>query len=223
MNYNRSWLQKLDYKYGRKAIRNLMSIIVFGMALVFLADLVMSVQAGSTLSAMLVFDRDAIFAGQIWRLISFVFIPPNSSILFIILSLYFYWLMGSAMEDEWGSFKFDVFYLCGVLGSVLAGLITGYATNNYLNMSLFLAFALLFPEFKINLFFVLPIKVKYLAYLDAAYLFVLLLISSWQGKVALLVALLNIAIFFWRDFVDGTKRIVRKIKWKRNSRKAGWR
>jgi len=223
MNYNRSWLQKLDYKFGRNAIRNLMSFIVFGMALVFLADLVMSVQTGRSLSSILVFDREAIFSGQIWRIVSFVFIPPSSSILFIILSLYFYWLMGSAMEDEWGSFKFDVFYLCGVTGSAAAGLITGYATNNYLNMSLFLAFALLFPEFKINLFFVLPIKVKYLAYLDAAYLFVLLLISSWQGRIALLVALINIALFFWRDFIDGTKRIIRKIKWKRNSRKAGWK
>src|SRR5665648_175947 len=168
MNYNRSWLQKMDYKYGRHAISNLMRFIVFGMAFVFIADLVISSQTGSTLTSILVFDRNAIFAGQIWRLVSFVFIPPSSSILFIILSLYFYWLMGSAMEDEWGSFKFDIFYLCGVLGSIAAGLITGYATNNYLNMSLFLAFALLFPEFKINLFFVLPIKVKYLAYLDAA-------------------------------------------------------
>jgi len=223
MKYNRSWLQKIDYKYGRFAIKNLMNIIVIGMALVFVADLVLSPGRDTSFSSMLVFDRSAVFGGQIWRLLSFAFIPPPSSVLFIILSLYFYWLMGSAMESEWGSFKFDVFYLCGVFGTVLAGMFTGYATNNYLNMSLFLAFALLFPEFKVNLFFVLPVKVKYLAYLDAAFLLYLLIVASWQGKIALLVALVNIALFFWQDFFDGTKRIIRKIKWKRSSRRAGWK
>lgn len=223
MNYKHSWLQKMDYKYGRYAIRNLMNIIVFGMAIVFVMDIVLSSAKGSSLLGMFAFDRDLIFGGQIWRLISFLFIPPNSSILFIVLSLYFYWLMGSAMEAEWGSFKFDVFYLCGVLGTIISGLITGYATNYFLNMSLFIAFACLFPDFKINLFFFLPIKVKYLAYFDAAYLVVMLFLNNWQGRIAIAVALLNIALFFWHDFVDGISKMIRKAKWRKNARKTGWK
>lgn len=222
MNYKRSWLQKLDMKFGRHAFQNLMKFIVFGMAIVFVADLITFAARGISLSTMMAFDRTAIFDGQIWRLISFVFIPPDSGILFILLSLYFYWLMGTAMENEWGSFKFDVFYLTGILGSIAAGMITGYATNSFLNMSLFLGFALLFPEFKINLFFIFPVKVKYLAYLDAAYLLFLFVISPWQVRIALAVALLNIALFFWQDFINGTKRIIRKIKWKNSSRRRGW-
>jgi len=223
MIYNRSLLQKLDYKYGRFAIKNLMSIIIFGMVLVFAANLVLPPMNNVHFSEMFIFDRTAIFSGQIWRLISFVLIPPNTSILFIILSLYFYWMMGSAMEAQWGSFKFDVFYLTGVIGTIIAGLITGFTTNSYLNLSLFLGFAILFPEFQVRLFFILPVKVKYLAYLDAVYLLFILIVSDWQGKAALIAALLNIGLFFWQDFLEGGKRIIRKIKWKQNSKKNGWR
>lgn len=223
MNYKHSWLQKMDYKYGRHAIRNLMSIIVIGMAIVFVIDFALSSAKGSSLLAMFAFDRDLIFSGQIWRLISFVFIPPDASILFIILSLYFYWLMGSAMEAEWGSFKFNIFYLCGVLGTVISGLMTGYATNYFLNMSLFIAFTCLFPDFKINLFFFLPVKVKYLALIDAAYLIFLLIFNNWQGRIAIAVALLNIALFFWHDFAGGINKMIRKAKWRRNARRTGWK
>jgi len=222
MNYKRSWLQKMDYKYGRLAIHNLMNIIVIGMIIVFVMNAVLS-SSGSSFLMLFTFDRAAIFSGQIWRLISFIFVPPDSGILFIIMSLYFYWLMGSAMEGEWGSFKFDVFYFCGVFGTVIAGLLTGYATNNYLNLSLFLAFASLFPEFKVNLFFLIPVKVKYLAYIDAVFLLLTFILINWQGRIALAVALLNLLLFFWSDFLDGSKRIIRKAKWRKNARRTGWR
>jgi len=223
MNYKRNWLQKMDNKYGRLAIHNLMNIIVIGMIIVYVMNLVLATAKDSSFLMLFVFDRGAIFSGQIWRLISFIFIPPDSSILFIIMSLYFYWLMGSAMDAEWGSFKFNVFYFCGVFGTVIAGLITGYATNNYLNMSLFLAFAALFPEFRVNLFFILPVKVKYLAYADAVFLLIMFIFVNWQGKTALAVALLNLLLFFWNDFLDGIKRMIRKAKWRKNARRTGWR
>lgn len=144
-----------------------MMIIVFGMAAVYLFDLLFYPVNHISLSSLLAFDRSAILRGQIWRIVTFVFIPPNSSPFFIFLSLYFYWLIGSSLENQWGAFRFNVFYLCGVIGTMLFGFITGYATNYYLNLSLFFAFALIFPDFQLMLFFILPVKVKYLALLDA--------------------------------------------------------
>ena len=181
------------------------------MALVYIADMVLLMENGKSLSNVFFFDRSAIFSGQIWRLLSFIIVPPASSIIFIILTLYVLWMLGTALESEWGSFKFNIFYLCGILGAIGAGMITGYATNIFINMSIFLAFAILYPNYLFRLFFVIPIKVKYLAYLDAAFLIFLLIISSWTEKIALVVSMLNILIFFWRDLWDGLKLLFRRI------------
>lgn len=226
MKYNRYWLDRLGNKYGRFAIPNLMNIIVFGMTFVFLADIALLYSKGIDLSSHLIFDLKAIYAGELWRLISFVIIPPGTNILFILFALYFFWLMGSSLETEWGAFKFNVFYLTGIVGTILSGLITGYATNAYLNLCLFLAFALLFPNHKVSLFFLIPIKVKYLAYVDCAFLILAFAFATWQGKLAIAVSLLNIILFFWRDILDGIRnffrRISNKIKWKRKVKNTGW-
>lgn len=195
-------LYRLEWKYGKYAIPNLMLIVVIGMFTVYVAEL-MFPQVG--LSAFLSFDRDMVFSGQVWRLISFTVLPPASSIWFILLSLYFYYMIGSALERAWGSFKFNVYYFCGILGTILAGLITGYTGNQFLNLSLFFAFAALYPETQILLFFVLPIKIKYLAYVDAAYFLYLFIMGGWSTKAAILAALINFFLFFGKDFFGTVK------------------
>ena len=134
-----------------------MTIIVAGMGAVFLIDLFYPATSFS-LRSLLAFNRDAVLHGQIWRLITFIFIPPDSSVFFILFSLYFYWLIGSALENQWGAFRFNVYYLCGIIGTIVAGMITGYATSSYLNLSLFLAFALLYPDYQVMVFFFCPSK-----------------------------------------------------------------
>lgn len=210
----------MNRKFGRFAIRNLMLIIVCGMATVFLLDLYLVSAKGISFSSYLMFDRAAILRGQVWRILSFIFIPPDSSIVFIIFSLYFYWLIGSALENQWGAFRFNIFYLCGVLGTIAAGFITGYALNDYLNLSLFFAFALIYPNFRIMLFFLIPVKVKYLAFIDAAYFILMLITDSWRNKIVLLIALANVILFFGRDFIDTIKNSYRRYKYRKD---AGWR
>ena len=139
-------MNQANRRFGRYAIRNLMTIIVGGMGIVFLVDWVMGPRLGITLSSYLYFDRALILQGEVWRVLTFVFLPPDSSLLFILFALYFYWMIGNSLENEWGSFRFMVYYLCGVLGTILSGFLTGYAVNDYLNLSLFLAFALLYPD-----------------------------------------------------------------------------
>lgn len=218
--YDQTFLDKMNRKFGRFSIRNLMLIIVCGMATVFLLDLYLTTAKGISFSSFLMFDRAAILQGQVWRILTFIFIPPDSSIVFIVFSLYFYWLIGSALENQWGAFRFNVFYLCGMLGTIIAGFITGYALNNYLNLSLFFAFALIYPDFQLMLFFLIPVKVKYLAFIDAAYFILMLIMESWRNKIVLLVALANVILFFGRDFIDKIKNRYRRYKYHRD---AGWR
>jgi len=217
--YCRSFLDKLENKFGKFAINNLMPIIIGAMGIVFIMDLFISSGTGYSVISMLDFNRSAIFAGQVWRILTFIFIPPESSIIFIIFALYFYWILGSALENNWGAFRFNLFYFCGILCSIITGFITGYATNYYLNMSLFLAFAALYPDFEILLFFVLPLKMKYLAIVDVVLLALTFFRVSWVSRIALLVSFVNLLIFIFPNFIRLVKNLIWKIKYKFKTRK----
>ena len=212
-------LDRLDYKFGRKAIRGLMLYIVIGMAIVFVSDFILYPQIGVTLSELFAFDRDLIFSGQVWRVLTFVFLPPDASAIFMIFALYFYWLIGTSLESAWGALRFDIYYFVGVLGTVAGGLITGYATNHYLNLSLFFAFAMLYPDFEVRLFFFLPLKIKWLALLDVLLFAVSFVFSSWGGRVSMIVAILNFALFFGGDLIGRIKGWNRKRKFNRDFRR----
>lgn len=205
---------QIERKLSKYAIQNLMMIIVGAMAIVFIADLLVYTGTGKSLISMLYFDRAAIAAGQWWRVITFIFCPPDTSLIFIIFALYFYWLIGSALERAWGTFRFNLYYLCGIVGAIISGLITGYATNNYLNMSLFLAFAFFYPEFEVLLFFILPVKIKWLAYIDAALIAYSFIMSRWSGRLAILFSLSNLVIFFYHDIKLSVLRMKRNISYR---------
>lgn len=210
-------LRKLEYKLAPYAIKNLMTIMIGAMAIVFVADFAVSMSNPAlSLVDWLMFDRDAIMAGQVWRLFTFIFLPPNSSLIFIIFALYLYWIMGSALEHEWGAFHFNMFYLAGIIGAMISGLITGYATNDYLNMSLFLAFALFYPNFQLYLFFFIPIKIKWLAWLDMLLIGISFLLSGWGERIAIIFSLINVVLFFWRDMAAECRRIGMNIKYRWN-------
>ena len=215
--YKERWLDKLERKFGRYGIRDLMTFIVGGMALVYLTELLIFPATGFSLRSVLAFNKSAVLHGQVWRLITFIFIPPDSNILFIVFSLYFYWLIGNALENQWGAFRFNIYYLCGMLCTVIAGMITGYATNSYLNLSLFLAFALMYPDYQVMVFFILPVKIKYLALLDVVGLAVMFIMDSLAGRIALLVSLGNVILFFRRDFIDYMKNAKRKYEWRKST------
>lgn len=218
MTYREPLMDRLQRKFGRYAIRNLMLYIVAGMAAVYVLDIVAAPLMGFSLSNLLMFNRSAILRGQIWRLVTFIFIPPSSSMLFIFFALYFDYLVGTALQQQWGSFRFNLYYLCGMLGTILSGFLTGYATNSYLNMSLFFAFALLYPDFELILL-ILPVKVKYLALISAVGVVYSLIMDSWAGKPALLVSLINVALFFGRDAANTVKNAYRRYQWKKNWRR----
>lgn len=206
-------LDKLDRKMGRIAIKNLMMIIVVGTVFVWLVNYVVYLSAGVFIDEYIDFNKEAILRGEVWRLITFLFVSTEFNPLFLMLSLYFYWIIGTSLERTWGAFKFNVFYFFGVICSVGAGFITGYATVYYINLSLFLAFAILYPNHQILLFFFIPIKMKWLALVDIILIVPMLIFNTWAGRIAIFVSLGNVVLFFagtvWRNIA--LKR--RRKKW----------
>ncbi len=200
--YSMSWLDKLERKCGKIAIPNLMLLIVGGMFTVFVINLLIP---EAQIYYWISFDRALILEGQVWRLLSFIFMPINSSVVWILFSLYFYYLIGDALETQWGSFRFNVYYLIGILGAIIAGMITGYGENSYLNLSLFFAFAMLYPNYEVLVFFLLPVKIKYLAFIDACFFVISLVMGSFSVKAAILFSILNFLIFFGGDFFKRLK------------------
>lgn len=215
-----NWLDKLERKLGRFALPGLMRVVVVGMALVFCCELLFP---QAMLEYYLYFNPALIAQGQVWRIFTFIFLPPQSSLLFIIFALYFYYFIGNALENEWGSFRFTLYYLLGVVGTIIAGLLTGGATNSYLNLSLFFAFAALYPNMQVLLFFFIPIKIKWLAYLDAALFAYQFLLGTWQTRAAILASLLNFLIFFGpsvlRQIRDNLRYRKQREDWRRQMRR----
>lgn len=199
-------IDRFCYKHPRFGISNLMLAIVVGNIIVYLLDMV----SRGTLSPLLYFSRYYILHGQLWRLITFIFVPDSQGILWFALSMYFYWFIGSNLEREWGSGKFTIYYGTGVLMTIICGLCTGFASMSYVNLSLFLAFATLFPNLQFLVFFIIPVKAKWLAWLDAALLainFVSALVTlRWASAILIVISLLNYLIFFWNDLMYYVRR-----------------
>lgn len=183
-----------------------MLYIVIGNLIVFIFDYLFP---ELLISSYMYFDRDAVLNGQVWRVLSFILMPFNSNPVFMLISCYFYWLIGTQLEQVWGGFRFNVFYLTGIIGTIIGGFISGYASAGYLNLSLFLAFAILFPNERFLLFFFIPVKAKWLAWIDAAgLLFVLITTLAggyWQISLCIIISFLNLALFFGGGVIQRIK------------------
>lgn len=191
-----NWLDKVERKMRWFAVPNLMMLLSGLMLAVFLLEIALPEEA---VSQYLWLDWNAVRAGQIWRVLSFLILPPASSPFFLLFSLYFFCLMGNGLESQWGTSKFTLFYTVGALGTIIGSLFTGFATNQYLNLSLFLAFAAIYPNYTVMVFFILPVKVKYLALLDVLLYLYLFFQIGWPERVALLLSLANVLLFFSPD------------------------
>ncbi len=203
------WIDRLERKFGRYAIKNLMTYIVILNAVVYMLMMI----PGTNLLSKFVLEPSLVLKGEIWRLITYIFIPPSTSPIFIIFVLYFYYMIGSNLENEWGSFRFNLYYFLGMLGTTIATFITGGgATPLYINLSLFLAFAHLYPNFEVLLLFIIPIKVKYLALINWIVIAWSVIFEPVPYKIAAVVSVVNFLIFFGPDIVDNIKlkRQVRK-------------
>lgn len=212
-----NWITKLERKYGRFCIPNLINILIGGQILVYAIELFVN----QYISFYLSLSRSALFAGQIWRLFTFVLVPfSGGGPLSVVLGIYFTWFVGSALEREWGDFRYTVYLLSGMLGTVLACLLTGVTGSTYcLSLSLLLAFAMLYPEVQVLLFFVIPVRVKYFGFFAAALWVLSFLGAPLPQKLSLLLSMANVWLFFGPMAYRSVRAWVRREQWKRRNRR----
>lgn len=176
-----NWFTKLERKFSKYAIRNLMTYIIILYALGFILNMFYS----GVYDAFFSLKFSEIFSGQVWRLVTFIIQPPSNNPIFAVFVLYFYYLIGTVLENIWGAFRFNLYFFSGMFFNIIAALVVYLVfgldfplSTQYLNLALFMAFALEQPDMQVLLFFVLPIKIKWMAYVDA-FIFGLTIISGY--------------------------------------------
>lgn len=223
-----NFLNKLERKFGRYAIPNLIVYLIGAYCIGFILQFV-----SPHLLSYLNLQPYYILHGQIWRLVTWIFQPTDSNILFLIIMMLFYFQLGRVLENTWGTFRFNAYIFGGMLFTVVgtiimyaiiyllfgaaaaytaSNLMGSFVSTNYINMSIFLAFATMYPEMQVMLYFIIPIKMKWMAYVYAALIGFNLIetyrsISVQAGSamawwvtailfVTILLSLLNFLIFF---------------------------
>ena len=161
----------------------------------------------------LMFDRELILQGQVWRLISYPLTYSGGNIFFTLITLLCYYSLGNAMENIWGTFRFNLFYLSGVvMMDVYCMIFGGYADVYYLNLSLFLSYATMFPNAQFLLFFIIPVKAWIFALLDLVLVLMGLISYPFPHNLFSVISLANYFLFFGKDVLN-----VIPMSWRANA------
>ena len=205
------FIDKLERKFRGRGIENLTIYIIVSYVLGYA---LMILNPG--LLSMLSLNVSKILQGQIWRLVTWVIYPPSSSstLWFVIAILFFYYPISASLERTWGSFRFTLYILSGMVFTIISAFILYFMTGGvldlmyngglfstyYISLSIFLAYALTYPEMRVMLYFVIPIKMKWMA------VFYVLIVGqniiscfmngTWYVAVPIIASLLNFIIFF---------------------------
>ena len=192
----RSKIEEFCRKHPGFGIPNLMRYIVIANAVFWIMGAINPV-----LMNYMLFNPALILRGQIWRLISFVFIPPSTGVLAFIAFYFYYWI-GSTLEQQWGTGQFTVYFFTGVILTILYGFLIYFITgrsvslsSTYIFLSMFFSFAALFPDMQVLFMFIIPVKMKYLALVDAAFFLLSVFTTPFPENLLPVVAVLNFLIF----------------------------
>ena len=237
-------LDKLERKIGKFAIPHLINYLIGGYVIGYLLYYGERISNLSFLNLMTLEPYQILHGApipQFWRVITWVLIPPIQSPLWAVIMMYFYWQLGTTLERVMGTFRFNVYIFGGIISTVIGAFILygGYALSGvryigigsafstwYINLGIFLAFALCFPEERVLLFFFIPIKMKWMALLYVIMLVPDLISSNWAGRVVIICSLFNFFVFFLstRDFRRiSPKEMYRKQRFQRDYRAGGGR
>lgn len=160
------------------------------------------------------FDAAAILHGQVWRLVTFMLYPPSTGLLAFIAFYFYYWI-GSTLEQYWGSGQFTIYFFSGVILTVLYGFLIYFITGSnvrldsqYIYLSMFFSFAALFPDMQVLFMYIIPIKMKYLAIVDAVFFALAVITNPFPVNLLPVVAVLNFFLFCGGDLL----RYIRPVR-----------
>lgn len=218
-------LDKLERRFGRWAVPNVTVGLIAGQVFVYVMEMV---QPGGLNNVALIPNR--VLEGEVWRLFSFVFQPPGSphdlSPIWAFFFWYVFYLMATALEQTWGTFRYNAYLLIGWLATAAASFLAPEAPASvaFLQGSVFLAFAWLYPDFVFYIFFILPVKVKWLALLQWVFYSLALVFGPMLVKALTLASLANFFIFFGKSIFlrirAGQRRMVEQSERIRSKNKA---
>lgn len=193
-----TFLDKLERRIGFIAIPGLIRIVVAFTALVYVLTFL-----NPDIFSILDLNPARIRGGEVWRLVTYIFIPrgigqPGAmQPLWVVLALWFLWFVGEGLERAWGAFRTTLYFLVGMVGTTIAAFLFGAQfSNTMLAASLFFAFAWFYPDEVIYVFFILPMKIKWLAWVGAAFLLLGFVTGPFSEKAATIAAFANFFIFF---------------------------
>jgi len=204
-----NFINKLERKFGRYAIRHLTRYIIIAYIIGYVLWII-SAYTNFPIQLWLSLNPGAIMSGQIWRIVSWVLIPPSSFNIFTIIMLFCYYQLGTLLERVWGDFLYDFYIFFGLIMTIIGAFIMYFAggaamiemtgglmfSTYYVSLSIFLGFAMTFPDQQMLLFFIIPIKIKYLAVFDVAYLTYFMIVGDWMTRVQIICSLAATILFF---------------------------
>lgn len=194
------FLDKMEQKLGRYAIRNLSLYIIITYVIGYTLQIF-----APKLMYFLNLEPSLILKGQIWRLVSWILIPPESLDIFTIIMLMLYFSLGSSLERTWGAFRYNLYIFMGLIASVIGAFILyfcgvdrmGFAFSTYyINLSIFLAFAASYPNERVYLYFLVPIKMKWMGIFYGVIIAYQMINSNWAGRVVIIASLANFIVYF---------------------------
>jgi hypothetical protein len=214
------FIKKLERRLGRYAIPNLTMFLILGQVALYL----MVIFGQGAVKPDVALIPGNVLQGEVWRLITFLFVPPPVRPIFVLFYWYLFFLMGTALESHWGTFRYNLFLLAGTLATIGAAFAVAIGTGNantettglFLQGSVFLAFAFLYPNFVLHIMFILPVKIKWLALLTWFFYARSIVMGDWTMRFMAAAAVANFFLFFGRDIYQrikhGRRRMVMQTK-----------
>jgi hypothetical protein len=201
-------LNRFERKLGHFALPQLTLVIIVTQVLAYVLTQLPLGQPlaieGEQVVGRLMLIPQLVLQGEVWRLVTFLVVPPMTNILFAFFFWYIFYLMGTALESHWGDFRYNLYLLVGYIATVAVSFLTpgAAASNAFLEGSVFLAFAYLFPNFELHLFFVLPVKIKWLAMIAWIGCFLAVVFEDWPIRLMVLASVCNFLVFFGREIIE---------------------
>ena len=205
----RKLLRRLEARFGRYAIPNMTVALILGQVFMLMVAYVQD----ATVLRRIAFVPSKVIDGEVWRLITFLFYPPvGTPIIFAIIFWMLFYMFGTALESQWGAFRYNVYLMIGYLAAVAVAFLTPAAAtpNTFLYGSVFLAFAWLFPDFVLHLFFILPIKIKWLALVMWLGYGLTLITGTGTARLQVIAAVTNFMLFFGGEIIQRARQSQRK-------------
>ena len=194
----------MERKFGRYALTNLSMYIV----LTYAAGYLLYMVTPQVLNYMTL-EPVMILRGQVWRIVSWLLIPPSTqNIFFTLITLMFYYSIGTSLERTWGAFRYNVYIFSGILMTIIGAFILyfvlggnvlfgGLFSTYYISMSIFLAYAATYPNNQVLFMMIIPLKIKWLGVAYALMILAEMIQSGWAVRVAIICSLMNFIIFFF--------------------------